>query len=70
MAKEITKKIDANKVLVEKLVDLWYETQMGHYKKCQEKQFEFADLMWELRDEMYDPIVGWTSRNGDKENGK
>ena len=51
MAKEITKKIDANKVLVEKLVDLWYETQMGYYKKCQEKQLEFADIMWELYEE-------------------
>ena len=51
MAKEITKKINANKVLVEKLVDLWYETQMGYYKKCQEKQFEFADLMWSLYEE-------------------
>ena len=48
MAKEITKKIDANKVLVEKLVDLWYETQMGHYLKCQKKQHELADLMWGL----------------------
>ena len=53
MAKEITKKINANKVLVEKLVDLWYETQMGHYKKCQEKQFEFADLMWESHNEFH-----------------
>ena len=53
MAKEITKKIDANKVLVEKVVDLWYETQMGHYKKCQEKQFEFADIMWELYEEFH-----------------
>ena len=53
MAKEITKKIDANKVLVEKLVDLWYETQMGYYKKCQEKQFEFADIMWELYEEFH-----------------
>ena len=53
MAKEITKKINANKVLVEKLVDLWYETQMGHYKKCQEKQHELADLMWGLRGEFY-----------------
>ena len=26
------------KEMVKKLVDLWYETQMGHYKKCQEKQ--------------------------------
>ena len=48
MAKEITKKIDTNKVLVEKLVDLWYETQMGHYLKCQKKQHELADLMWGL----------------------
>ena len=54
MAKEITKKIDANKVLVEKLVDLWYETQMGYYKKCQEKQFEFADIMWELYNEFHE----------------
>ena len=53
MAKEITKKIDTNKVLVEKLVDLWYETQMGHYKKCQEKQHEFADIMWELYEEFH-----------------
>ena len=51
MAKEITKKIDANKVLVEKLVDLWYETQMGHYKKCQQNQHEFADVMWSLYEE-------------------
>ena len=48
MAKEITKKVDANKQLVKSIVDLWYETQMGHYLKCQKKQFEFADLMWEL----------------------
>ena len=53
MTKEITKKIDANKVLVEKLVDLWYETQMGYIKKCQEKQFEFADVMWELYEEFH-----------------
>ena len=36
---------------VKKIVDLWYETQMGHYKKCQEKQHEFADIMWELYEE-------------------
>ena len=53
MAKEITRKIDANKLLVRKLVDLWYETQMGHYKKCQEKQLEFADVMWELYNEFH-----------------
>ena len=51
MTKEITKKVDANKVLVKSLVDLWYETQLGHYKKCQEKQHEFHDIMWDLRKE-------------------
>jgi len=51
---KITKKVDANKLLVEKIVDLWYETQMGHYKKCQEKQFEFADIMWELYNEFHE----------------
>ena len=49
--KKITKKVDANKLLVEKLVELWYETQMGHYLKCQKKQHEFQDLMWGLYDE-------------------
>ena len=48
MAKEITKKIDANKVLVEKLVGLWYETQLGCMHKCLRKQHEFSDLMWGL----------------------
>ena len=51
---KITKKVDANKLLVKSLVDLWYETQMGHYKKCQEKQFEFADIMWELYNEFHE----------------
>ena len=49
--KKITKKRDYNKVAVKSIVDLWYETQMGYYKKCQEKQFEFADLMWSLYEE-------------------
>ena len=56
------------KITVKEIVDLWYETQRGHYKKCQEKQHELADLMWELREEIYDPMTGWA--NGDKENGK
>jgi len=51
MAKEITKKVDANKLLVKSIVELWYETQLGHYLKCQEKQHEFADVMWELYEE-------------------
>ena len=51
MAKEITKKVDANELLVKSIVDLWHETQIGHYKKCQEKQHELADIMWELYEE-------------------
>jgi len=38
---------------VKEIVDLWYETQMGYYKKCREKQLEFSDLMWNLHEEMY-----------------
>ena len=30
------------------IVRLWYETQIGHYKKCREKQIEFSDIMWKL----------------------
>ena len=44
MAKEIT---------VKEIVDLWYETQMGNMHKCREKQFEFADVMWELYEGFY-----------------
>ena len=36
---------------IKEIVDLWYETQMGYYKKCQEKQLEFSDLMWSLYEE-------------------
>ena len=39
------------KEMVKEIVDLWYETQMGYMKKCQEKQLEFADLMWGLYEE-------------------
>ena len=58
----------AKKITIKEIVDLWYETQMGHYKKCQEKQFEFADMMWDLRDDIYHPMTGWG--NGDNEDGK
>jgi len=30
------------------LVNLWYESQMGHYKTCREKHLEFTDVMWKL----------------------
>ena len=39
------------KITVKEIVDLWYETQRGYYKKCQEKQLEFADFMWSLYEE-------------------
>ena len=39
------------KITIKEIVTLWYETQMGHYKKCQEKQHELADLMWGLYEE-------------------
>ena len=38
------------KKTIKDIVDLWYETQMGHYLKCREKQLEFSDLMWELHE--------------------
>jgi hypothetical protein len=47
------KKLDESKQLVKSLVDLWQETQLGHYKKCQEKHFEFCEVMLELREEIY-----------------
>ena len=37
--------------MVDKIIKLWYETQMGHYKKCREKQLEFSEMMWELYEE-------------------
>ena len=48
---KLTKKTEID--AVKRIVDLWYETQMGHYKKCQEKQFEFADIMWELYEDFH-----------------
>ena len=64
--KKINKKTETD--AVKKIVDLWYETQLGHYKKCQEKQFELSDMLWKLYEEIYDPMVGWA--NKDKENEK
>ena len=40
-----------SKVTIKEIVDLWYETQIGHYKKCREKTLEFADVMWKLHEE-------------------
>ena len=36
------------------IVELWHETQIGHYKKCREKQIEFSDIMWKLYIEIDD----------------
>ena len=36
------------------IVKLWHETQVGHYKKCREKQIEFSDIMWKLYEEIED----------------
>ena len=33
---------------VRDMVKLWHETQIGNMHKCKEKQFEFAEMMWEL----------------------
>ena len=30
------------------LIELWHETQVGHYKRCREKQIEFSEMMWKL----------------------
>ena len=36
------------------IVKLWYETQVGHYKRCREKQLEFSDMMWKLYEKIED----------------
>ena len=37
---------------LEKIVKLWYETQMGCMHKCFKKQHEFSDLMWGLHEKI------------------
>ena len=36
------------------LVKLWHETQVGHYKKCRDKQLKFSEIMWKLYSEQED----------------
>ena len=36
------------------LVKLWHETQVGHYKKCREKQTEFSTDLLIISDEQKD----------------
>ena len=38
------------------IVELWYETQVGHYKKCRDKQLEFSDIMWKLYEDTEDDV--------------
>ena len=47
----ITKKTEID--AVKRIVDLWYETQMGNIHKCRKKTLEFADLMWSLYEDFY-----------------
>ena len=37
---------------IKEIVMLWYETQYGHHLKCRNKQIEFADMMWNLYEEI------------------
>ena len=41
------------KTTIKDIVDLWQETQFGHYIKCQNKHKEFIDLMDKLKTEIY-----------------
>ena len=56
------------KISKKHIVTLWHETQMGPMKRCKEAQEEFSEMMWELYEEIYDPMAGWASE--DKENEK
>ena len=38
------------------IVKLWHETQVGHYKKCREKQIEFSEVMWKLHEGIEDDV--------------
>ena len=39
------------------IVKLWHETQIGHYKKCREKQIEFSDIMWKQYNKLTDLLI-------------
>jgi hypothetical protein len=40
------------KISKKHIVTLWHETQMGSMKRCNKAQEEFAEMMWELYDDM------------------
>ena len=39
------------------IVELWHETQVGHYKKCRKKQLEFSDMMWKQYEKLTDILI-------------
>ena len=45
-------KMHKNCKQVRDIVTLWVESQRGDMRKCQEKHLEFADMMWELHEEI------------------
>ena len=36
------------------LIDLWYESTYGHYKKCEEKHYELMQKLRKLYNKFYD----------------
>ena len=43
----------ANNDKIKEIVDLWHKTVIGNIHECAKKQREFADMMWNLYNEMY-----------------
>ena len=50
------------KISKKHIVTLWQETQMGSMKRCNKAQEEFAEMMWELYDDMQ-PEGGYTAND-------
>jgi hypothetical protein len=38
------------------IVKLWHETAEGNIHKCREKQIEFAEMMWDLWEDLQPEI--------------
>ena len=39
--------------IVIRIVDMWHDSQMGHIDDVRKKESEFADLMWEIKGDIY-----------------
>ena len=39
--------------ILKKILDTWHDSQFGHYKKCQEKQWELSEMLRGLHEQMY-----------------